>query len=91
MANVRPEAEMQYEATRAGYTYSNAIALTDTITTTFNTAHTLFVGTAGNVVVDLFDGGTNITFKNIANGTLLPIRISKIYNTSTAKDIVALN
>ena len=27
----------------------------------------------------------------IYNGTLLPIRVSKIYNTSTAKDIIALN
>ena len=31
------------------------------------------------------------SFKNISNGTLLPIRVSKIYNTSTAKDIIALN
>ena len=48
----------------------------------------VFVGTAGNLVVKM-DAGPIVTY-NTAAGTLLPIAVQTIYNTSTAGDIVGL-
>jgi hypothetical protein len=51
----------------------------------------LWVGTAGDVVA-ISKAGNTATFKNIANGTLLPIRVSRVKATSTtATDIVGLS
>ena len=50
----------------------------------------LFVGTGGDIKVDLVDGGT-VTLKNIFDGTFLPIVVDKVYNTgTTASDIIAM-
>jgi len=52
----------------------------------------LFVGTGGDIVVDLKDIGTGLTFKNIADGTFLPLWVKKVYNTgTTATDIISIN
>ncbi len=53
----------------------------------------LFIGTGGNVKVDLVNGATGIVFKNLTAGQILPVRCTKIYSTAngtTAADIVAL-
>lgn len=43
----------------------------------------VWVGGAGNLKVDMVEGGqTGITFHGIAAGTLLPIAVSKIYSTA---------
>ena len=50
----------------------------------------LFIGTGGDIKVDLVDGGT-VTFKNIFDGTFLPIVVDKVYNAdTTASDIIAI-
>lgn len=50
----------------------------------------LWVGTGGNIVVITMDGST-ITLKNVQNGTLVPIRVTRVKATSTtATDIVNL-
>lgn len=51
----------------------------------------VYVGTGGDLAVHLI-GGTAITFKNVANGTLLPIRVDQVLATgTTADDIRALS
>ncbi len=49
----------------------------------------IYVGTAGDLVVTMADGGNDITFKNVPAGSLLPIRVSRV-KTSTASNIEAL-
>ena len=50
----------------------------------------LWVGTGGDVKVVLF-GGQTITFPNVQDGTLLPIRVRQVFSTGTdADDIVGL-
>lgn len=50
----------------------------------------LFIGTGGNVKVDMAGSGT-VTLSNVADGTFLPILVNKVYATSTtASNIIAL-
>ena len=51
----------------------------------------LFVGTGGNLKVDLA-GGSTVVLKNVPSGTYLRgIYVNKVYRTSTtARDIVAI-
>jgi|11BtaG_2_1085332.scaffolds.fasta_scaffold00792_13 hypothetical protein len=51
----------------------------------------LFIGTGGNLKVDLV-GGNTVTLKNIASGTFLKgIFVNRVYRTgTTARDIIAI-
>jgi hypothetical protein len=49
----------------------------------------IFVGTGGNITVDLAKTGTTIQYKNIANGTWLPLLVRRVRTATTAADIVA--
>ena len=52
----------------------------------------LYIGVAGNVKVDVADLGTGIIFVAVAAGSILPVKVNKIYATgTTAQDIVALS
>ena len=54
-------------------------------------AKALFIGTGGDVTVKMRDAGTTLTFKNVADGAILPVRVSRVMATdTTATDIVAL-
>jgi hypothetical protein len=49
---------------------------------------TLYIGTIGNIKVDLAEGGTGIVFKNVSGD--FPRRVVKVYATGTsALDIIA--
>ena len=49
----------------------------------------IWVGGAGDLKVDMVGTGTGVTFVGIPAGSLLPLRVSKIYATgTTATDIV---
>lgn len=51
----------------------------------------LYIGTGGDVVLDMGVSGTNITFNNLASGQLLPVRVNTVKQTgTTATGIVAL-
>lgn len=51
----------------------------------------LWVGTGGNLAVRLWeDPTTTLTLKNVANGSLLPMRVYKVMAATTAADIVGL-
>lgn len=67
-----------------------------TITTSNTTVYTqptraLYIGGAGNITVDMADGGSSVLFVGIQGGTLLPIQVTRVYATGTsATNIVAL-
>lgn len=51
----------------------------------------LYVGGAGNVKVDMSGTGTAVTFTGVLAGSILPIRVDRVYSTdTTATAIVAL-
>ena len=51
----------------------------------------IYVGTAGDLKVDLADGST-LTFVGLAAGIVHPLRVAKVYNSgTTAGDIVAVH
>ena len=50
----------------------------------------LYIGTGGDIKVDTVSGDT-VTFKNVADGSVLAVQVKKVYNTGTsASDIIAL-
>jgi hypothetical protein len=51
----------------------------------------LFVGAGGRLVLRGVAGGADVTFRNVADGTVLPVRAQFVRATgTTAADIVAL-
>jgi len=60
-----------------------------------NTAHTtraVYVGEAGNLVVELADmiSGNTVTFTAVPAGTILPIRVRKMRTSSTANSVIGM-
>jgi len=50
----------------------------------------LYVGGSGDVAVRMYDG-TDVTFVNVAAGTVLPVMVKRVLSTGTdATDIVGL-
>jgi hypothetical protein len=50
----------------------------------------LYIGTAGDVVVQLVADAGTVTFKAVPAGALLPIRVQRVLAATTAADIVGL-
>ncbi len=51
----------------------------------------IFVGTGGDLAVVMADDSAAVTFTNVPNGTILPIRVKQVLDTGTdADDILAL-
>ena len=51
----------------------------------------LYIGTGGDLVVQLVGDAGTVTFKNVGDCTLLPIRAQRVLSTgTTAADIVGL-
>jgi hypothetical protein len=51
----------------------------------------LYIGGAGNIVVDMADGGSSIPFVGLLGGGVYPFQVTRIYATgTTATNIVAL-
>jgi hypothetical protein len=48
----------------------------------------LYVGGAGDVVVNLINSTTDITFASVAAGTFLPVVVDKIKAATTASKII---
>ena len=64
--------------------------VTDITGSNANTPATLFVGTGGNIDVITL-GGSTLLLKNIADGSFLPIQVTRVKATlTTATDIVAI-
>jgi hypothetical protein len=71
---------------------TRAAAVTPSDSTDLATvARALYIGGAGNVVLDTAGGDTSVTFTGLAAGTILPVRVARVRSTSTtATSIVAL-
>ena len=56
------------------------------------TTRAVYVGSAGNLVVEMADdaSGTTTTFAAVPAGTTLPIRIRKVRTVGTANSVVGL-
>lgn len=68
-----------------------AFAVTPSDSTILGGVRALFVGTGGNVAVVTPGRTTAVTFANVGDGTILPVRCSKVMSTNTtASGIVAL-
>jgi hypothetical protein len=51
----------------------------------------IYVGGGGDLRVDMQDGGAAITFVAVAAGSVLPIRVSRVYATgTTATSLIGL-
>lgn len=70
----------------------NAAAVTPNDSTDLTVfARALYIGSAGNVKVDMVGTGTAVTFSGLAAGQILPVRAARVYSTdTTASSIVAL-
>lgn len=70
---------------------SNAFAVTPADGSNLtHAARALFVGGAGDIKVDTL-GGDTVTFTGVLAGSILPVRILKVYATgTTATNIVAV-
>lgn len=71
---------------------AHAVAVTPNDSTDLSTSSRgLYVGTAGDVVLDTVGGETSVTFANLAAGTQLPVRVARVRATgTTASNILAL-
>ena len=68
-----------------------AITPSDTVDLPWIT-RAIYVGGAGDVKVDMGDSGTAIPFTAVPVGTVLPIRVKRVYATgTTATNLVALD
>jgi hypothetical protein len=71
--------------------YQNALAVTPSDDDALDrTATALYIGSSGDVKVDLENSGEAIIFKSVPVG-FLPARVTKVYSTGTdASSIIAL-
>lgn len=54
-----------------------------------NTGCVLYVGTAGNVVIETMSGDV-VTFFNVNSGQFLPVQVHSVLGSTTASNILAL-
>ncbi|MCE2759737.1 MAG: hypothetical protein ACK5X3_21035 [Pseudomonadota bacterium] len=69
---------------------SGAAAVTASDTTELGPCRALYVGGAGNVVVQMPNRDTSITFSSVPAGTILPVMARRVMAATTATSIVAL-
>lgn len=50
----------------------------------------LYIGQAGDVIVDMAKSGTNILYKSVPAGSVLPISVVRVKAATVAQHIVAL-
>jgi len=76
---------MSYET----YSIAEAVTLSDTAKNQFKA---LYVGTGGNVSVNSYNSGDTVTFYNVANGTIIPVKTSTVNSSgTTALGIIGLH
>lgn len=50
----------------------------------------VYVGGAGDLVVEMEAEGNEVTFASVPAGTLLPIRVMRVKSATTATDVVVV-
>jgi hypothetical protein len=85
-------ATVAYLSADATVSAHGASAITTSDTTIYNEpTRGLYIGGAGNVTVDMADGGSPVLYFGVQGGTVLPIQVTRIYASgTTATYIVAL-
>jgi hypothetical protein len=80
------------QASLADMVYGTAVAIDISSGNHGSLSHNaLYVGTGGNVKVNMGTSGSGITFSNVASGQILPIQITQVYQSgTTASNMVAL-
>lgn len=74
---------MSYEKALIDLSFPNdAAVVTPNNGTNLPRAGRLFVGGAGNIAVTTV-AGTNVTFTGVVAGTILPVRVKKVFATGT--------
>lgn len=80
-----------YRSADATVSAHSAEAVTPSDSTVLKPTRGLYIGTAGDVKVDMAERGTAVIFVGLQAGTLLPVQVTKVYSTDTdATDILAL-
>jgi hypothetical protein len=70
---------------------SNAFPITASSSTPFTYAtRAIWVGTSGDVEVCMLNGSSNVIFKAVPAGTLLPIRTTYCSTASSASNLLGL-
>lgn len=82
---------------RVFYQAEGAFAITKSDANNMNTQSggkcdyaTLYIGGLGDVVVDLLNGETNVTFSQVPAGTFMPVLVTKVKAATTATNIVGM-
>lgn len=78
-----------YRDANATVSAHGANVVTPSDATFLPTTRALFIGTAGDVAVQMADGQL-VTFVNIANATMLPIQVNKVMAATSASNILAI-
>lgn len=80
-----------YRSADATVSAHSAEAVTPSDSTVLKPTRGLYIGTAGDVKVDMAERGTAVIFAGVQAGTLLPIQVTKVYSADTsATGILAL-
>lgn len=82
----------KYESNRLESPALNAAAITPNDGADLTEAtRAIYVGVSGNLYVDMVGVGTNVAFSGVVAGTVLPLRVTRVYATgTTASGLVAL-
>lgn len=84
-----PAARYSDTSTPAENAFDAFAAKSDTVDLT-NATRAIYTGSGGSIKVDLVGSGT-VTFTSVPAGTLLPIRVKRLYSTgTTATDVIGL-
>ena len=63
--------------------YGNGVAITPHDSTVFRATKALYVGAAGQIKVDMEGTGTAVVFYGLLASTILPIKVTRVYDTDT--------
>lgn len=69
---------------------ANASAITPADTPLAQRTRAVYVGGAGDLAVRMAGNDQVVTFKSVAAGSLLPIRVTEIRLATTATDVLAV-
>ncbi len=65
--------------------------VTPSDSTTFDAPQAIFVGTGGDIALRLIGDSETVVYKNIPNGSFLPVLADRVLSTgTTASDIVRM-
>jgi hypothetical protein len=71
----------------------DAAAITPGSSSLAQTTRALYVGNTGNVCVQMLgydNSNTVVTFVNVPAGTVLPVRVTKVFSNSTANNFIGM-